>query len=201
MKIIFLDIDGVLNCEVGFSKRASHGYCQRVSLPSMDSSYTSFYPPSKDLLNMLIEKTKAKIVISSSWRGSGLEWIREVWKAEGMSGEIIDITPNLRGLGLGEIRVNIPRGLEIEYWLNKNGYSDIYWSKELQQEYIDKSGIENYIILDDDGDMLWQQKEHFIHIPPSPRHKKGFSVKYYTEALRILSKSSTEINYKDETRS
>jgi hypothetical protein len=195
MKIIFLDIDGVMNCQEGFDPK-NKNRIKRVPLDGTERSYSEFYGPSKKLLNDLIETTNAKIVISSTWRNSGIEFMRKVWESEKMSGEVIDITPNLRGLGLGKgLNINIPRGLEIEEWLRVNGYSDIYWSKELQQEYIDKSGIENYLILDDDGDMLWNQREHFVHIPPAPRHLKGFSKRYFNKALSVLSQTSIDINY------
>lgn len=86
--IIFLDIDGVLNCEKAFKD----GYCKYKEWNN--DHHMSFYPPSKKLLNKLIEKTDAKIVISSSWRRSGLDWLKKVWKQENMKGEIIDRTPS-----------------------------------------------------------------------------------------------------------
>ena len=188
-KIIFLDIDGVLNCENGFKK----DYCKydnENSEMGMD-----FYPPSKDLLNKLIRETDAKIVISSTWRLDGLERMQELWKYRGMSGEIIDITPNIHSIKYGEENITLPRGVEIKHWLNKNGFTHINWSKEKQYEYMVKSNILNYIIIDDDSDMLYQQKNHFVHVLPSPRNKNGFNKKYYNKAKSILEKSIIDVNY------
>lgn len=131
------------------------------------------------------------MVISSTWRHSGLQKMREIWKQEQMSGEIIGITPNMRGIN----GYTIPRGCEIEYWLKEHEFRHINWSKERQQEYIDASGIENYIIIDDDSDMLYGQRNHFVHVLPSPRNKSGFNETYYEEALEKLSKNVIEINF------
>ena len=189
MKIIFLDIDGVLNCQTGYI----NGFCKYYHDPADNKfSYQQFYPESKDLLNKLIEKTSAKVVISSTWRGSGLEWLQRVWKNENMSGEILDITPKLYSV---KTNYTIPRGCEIEYWLEKTGFSHINWSKEKQQEYMDESGIENYIIIDDDSDMLYQQRNHFVHVLPSPRNIDGFNKEYYNNALLKLNKTVIDLNY------
>ena len=174
IKIIMLDIDGVLNCELAYKR----GFCKYTHLVDNNHDhYQTFYPPAKRLLNDLIYATDAKIVLSSSWRASGLEWFRKVWKAEGMIGDVIDVTP---------YRDDRFRGLEIREWLKNVGFSHINWSKEQQQEYIDKSGIENYVIIDDDSDMLYNQKDNFVHVLPSPRNLSGFKSVYYYKALKIL---------------
>jgi hypothetical protein len=172
MKVIFLDIDGVLNCERAYKR----GFCKYIDTGG-GKHYQSFYPPSKRLINDLIYATDAKIVISSTWRASGLEWMRKVWKLENMIGDIIDITSH---------REDRFRGLEIRDWLENAGFSHINWSKKLQQEYVDKSGIENYIIIDDDSDMLYEQKDNFVHVYPSPRNVSGFKSIHFYKALKML---------------
>jgi len=186
MKIIFLDIDGVLNCENAYHEDECKYVGDLVS-------HQAFYSKSKKLLNELIANTQAKIVISSTWRFSGIEWMRKVWEEEQMNGEIIDITPHLRYLD--KFKGSVERGSEIKYWLEDKGFYNINWSEEEQQKDIDKSGIENYIIIDDDSDMLYNQRNHFVHVLPSPRNKEGFNQKYYEEALSKLSKSVIELNY------
>lgn len=178
MKIIFLDIDGVLNCQEAYI----NGFCKRT-----DNYGQDFYPPSMNLLNQLIEETNAKIVISSTWRKSGLEVMQEMWKHRKMAGEVIDVTPRL--FYIDETHYRIPRGIEIDAWLDNKGFSHIFWSKEHQKEYLDKSEIENYIIIDDDSDMLYKQKEHFVHVKPSPRNLKGFHEEHYELSKNILSLS------------
>ena len=190
MKIIFLDIDGVLNCESAYL----NGECQYQEWIWEDGRkdhYQRFCVRSKELLNKLIDETGAKIVISSTWRHSGIEFMRKVWEMEEMSGEIIGITPSLRTKGL-----HIPRGIEIQYYLeNDLKFHHINWDSTIQQEYMDRSGIENYIIIDDDSDMLYNQRNHFVHVLPSPRNKDGFNQHYYEMAKSMLEKTVIELNY------
>ena len=183
MKIIFLDIDGVLNCETAFKK----GFCKYVDWVDKEKKdyHMSFYPPAKDLLNKLINETDAKIVISSTWRGNGLQFMQNVWKQEQMLGEIIDITPHL----YLKDNSSAPRGCEIKRWLENKGFRHINWSKKEQQKYIKQSGIESYVIIDDDSDMLLQQKDYFVHVLPSPRNKNGFTEKHFKQAIKILNKT------------
>jgi len=192
MKIIFLDIDGVLNCETAYRSGESN-YVKWHWTNGKEDHHQSFYSKSKELFNKLIDETGAKIVISSTWRSSGIEFMKRVWELECMKGEIIGVTPNFRGDIDG---YSIPRGCEIDYYIrNDLDFGHINWCKKTQQEYIDRSGVENYIIIDDDSDMLYGQRNHFVHVLPSPRNKEGFNEKYYKEALVKLSKSIIDLNY------
>jgi hypothetical protein len=194
MKIIFLDIDGVLNCEEAY-RSGECKYQEWIWEDGRKDHYQRFCSWSRDLLNKLIEETGAKIVISSTWRHSGIEFMKKVWEYEKMSGEIIGITPSLRSSEL-----DIPRGLEIKYYLEKDlGFSHINWDRNIQNEYIEKSGVENYIIIDDDADMLYGQRHHFVHVLPSPRNKRGFNEHYYKDALKKLSGTVIDLNYPAET--
>jgi len=78
------------------------------------------------LLNETIEKTGAKIVVSSSWRlHNSVKEITEYLVSKGFIGEIIDRTPRFSGKS---------RGTEIQAWLEDNE-------------------VDNFVILDDDSDM------------------------------------------------
>jgi hypothetical protein len=192
MKIIFLDIDGCLNCEEAYLS----GECQYQEWVWEDGRkdhYQRFCSWSKDLLNKLIKETGAKIVISSTWRHSGIEFMRKVWALEEMEGEIIGITPSMRTRG-----IHIPRGMEIKYFLEEDlKFSHINWDQDQQRESMKRSGVDNYIIIDDDSDMLYNQRNHFVHVLPSPRNKLGFNEKYYAQALDKLSKDVIALNYED----
>ena len=181
--IIFLDIDGVLNCENAFKAKL----CPYVQWGDKDKHeyHMSFYPPAKKLLNKLIKETNARIVISSTWRLSGIERMRKIWQVEEMQGEIIDITPSM----YWKPNINIPRGMEIDYWLKQKGFRHINWSDKEQLKYMQKSNIQNYIIIDDDSDMLYNQKDNFIHVKPSPRNKDGFNETHYYKSLDTLNKT------------
>ena len=187
MKIIFLDIDGVLNCEEAYRSGGCQ-YTEWIWEDGRKDHYQRFCSWSKDLMNKLIRETGAKIVISSTWRHSGIEFMRKE-----MEGEIIGITPSLRNDA-----IHIPRGMEIEYYLKEDlKFNHINWDKETQRDYMTKSKVDNYIIIDDDSDMLYRQRNHFVHVLPSPRNKRGFNEKYYDQALDKLSKDVIDLNYED----
>ena len=101
-KIIFLDVDGVLNSE-------QDGFSMELETDTH-----------LKLLEELINKTGAKIVLSSSWRmGFGCSFslsntLISRLKEHGLS--ILDITPE---------RKDGNRGLEIKEWLNKNPAKNI----------------------------------------------------------------------------
>jgi hypothetical protein len=126
MKVIFLDIDGVLNV-----------YCQ-----DRDEYGCIFHDHLVDNLKWVVEQTGAKIVVSSTWRLSGEKSIMDMWNFRNLPGEVIGITPNLTyGPGL---RTHVPRGEEIQMWLDEH------------------PEVTNYVIFDDDSDMLENQMKNFI---------------------------------------
>ena len=68
MKIIFLDIDGVLNSEDWYRKRH-----EEVPQHEQSAQYP-FYELDPELvsnLNLIIQKTEAKVVVSSTWITGG----------------------------------------------------------------------------------------------------------------------------------
>lgn len=104
MKIIFLDIDGVVNCQDTFFRTKD----ERDNLFCID-------PYMALLIGRIIEATDAKIVLSSSWRHhpDGIAVVeKRVWK-------ILDITPTMpRPSGTGVEYCE--RGKEIKAWLDKH---------------------------------------------------------------------------------
>ena len=148
MKIIFLDIDGVLNV-------IGQGHDEYGQL---------FHKHFEDNLKRIIDETSAKIVISSSWRKAGLDVMKKMWAKRNLPGEVIDTTPGLYVFkNTTNIRFfngqreqkklpkfkgySVPRGSEIEYWLSDNSGKHI---------------IESYVILDDDTDFLLSQNNKFV---------------------------------------
>lgn len=139
MKIIFLDIDGVLNHEAFYRKRFEED--SKIEYP-----YSEIDPICVANLNNLIKNTDAKVVISSTWRHSGLNHCKNALEFHGFNGEIIDITPDLRG-------DNYVRGNEILKWVKDN--------ESLVGPYYN---FTEYVILDDDSDMLYWQRNNFLLI-------------------------------------
>ena len=120
MKIIFLDIDGVLNVY-------GQGHDQYGQI---------FHKHFEDNLKHIIEQTGAKIVISSTWRFAGLEKMKQMWIDRELSGEVIDVTIDcyqLIGEGRFECYDEVERGHEIQEWLDEH-----------------QTEVTHYVILDDD---------------------------------------------------
>jgi len=106
-KIIFLDIDGVLNViPQGFDKYGG-----------------KFHKHFVDNLKFIIDSTNAKIVISSTWKMNGLKFLQNMWKDRNLPGDIIDITPNEVDVvkrGTCEFYDMVDRGYEIQQWIDDN---------------------------------------------------------------------------------
>lgn len=151
MKLIFLDIDGVLNSEMFASRKMEEieekGY-GNSTLKDMD-------PFCIANLNMITSKTGAKIVLSSSWRFkyTSIEEARQEFEFYGIEGELVDRTPRLDYEGHPS---SPPRGCEIDEWIKMNG--------KVTGKFFDE--YNEYAILDDDDDMLLKQYENFFRIEP-----------------------------------
>jgi hypothetical protein len=92
MKIIFLDFDGVLNSQYWYTKRMGE-----FTMDDFGSKYPiyEFDPETIERLNYIIEKTSAKVVVSSTWRiGKNVEYLQNLLVSVGFNGEIIDKTPS-----------------------------------------------------------------------------------------------------------
>jgi hypothetical protein len=165
MKIIFLDFDGVLNSENWYRRRFNE-----IDRDTAAGNYPfyEFDPLSIKELNRIVEQTGASVVVSSSWRvGNRIQDLQQMLDAVGFVGNVIDTTPRFSTKGIDNnqnpITYTIPRGCEIEWWLKETGkFQRINWSLEMQLEYLEKSIVKNYIILDDDSDMLYGQREHYV---------------------------------------
>lgn len=134
MKVIFLDIDGVINSEDFAIWNNEHPeFCENGGHFWID-------PNKINMIIKLCEETGAKIVISSSWRGWSLkDTLNDFSRYRDLSKlnpYIIGITP----------RFYKNRGIEIQYYLDSN------------------ISITNYCIIDDDSDMLDSQKNNFVKI-------------------------------------
>lgn len=129
MKIIFLDFDGVLNNIAQAVVRGERAYL------ACEIDKTAL-----GLVRWCAESTGAKVVVSSTWRMQGKDWVKGVVEASGWDfPPIYDITPKLHGV----------RGEEIQKWIN------------------DQDEDVTYAIVDDDSDMLDSQLENFVQTDPA----------------------------------
>lgn len=155
-KLIFLDIDGVIAID--------------------DSDNGNFEWGLVDLmqkrLRQILEATNAKIVISSSWRSWALKDTLLHFKKEGFwfCKEIVGQTP--RGLQIMDTIIDdgnpvfwsVPRGYEIDYYLDQ-------LPNKVQ-----------YVILDDESDMLYNQRNNFLQTDINT----GLTETIVDEAIKIL---------------
>lgn len=148
-KIIFLDIDGVLNTE------RWHDRCVEAGTAYADSFGYDFDPEAVEGLRRIVDETGADIVISSSWKFWGLSAMQKLWASRGLPGKVIDVTPNnvsddmLLSIDLDTMMLPAGKGSEIKEWLTANGNPD------------------SYAILDDMDDMLPEQQSRFVQTDPS----------------------------------
>lgn len=135
IKVIFLDIDGVLN---GFD---------------LPPHFAEGWPESHleshliEKINKIVETVerkdadsgvRTKIVISSSWRVRfSKDELTEMLQKKGLRADIIDVTPRLLPTRMSQ---RVPRGREIKAWLENTDFT-----------------VVKFIILDDIPDM-----EHLI---------------------------------------
>lgn len=153
MKIVFLDIDGVLNNELWFVGSGS----TRKADDKKEWELSHFDPRCVGLLNDITDFTGAKIVVSSSWRiGRSFDDLQELLEDAGVTGGIIDRTPRLHFTGVEGYNYSVPRGNEIKCWMELN--------KDLLGQSIGK--YDDYVILDDDSDMLYWQRNNFFWCDP-----------------------------------
>lgn len=158
MKIIFLDFDGVIT--------------------NLESKYC-LNNEKMELVKRICDETNAKIVITSSWRyidvKNTLKSIEESGRENDpfiLADYVIDITPRFH-FKYNDEYVNIHRGEEIQYIIDKYKYR--YKKYSIEQ-------ITNYVILDDDTDMLLWHKDHFIKTDTY----KGISEADMLKAIEIL---------------
>lgn len=137
MKVIFLDIDGVLNSEE-FAI-----WCNEFPDFVREGGSNWVDPKAVRMITSLCEEHDVKLVISSSWRLFDTTSTIEHFK------NYRDLTP------LCKYIVGVtPRNSDDRIWESRG--------EEIQQYLDSHPEVENYVIVDDDNDMLESQKDHFV---------------------------------------
>ena len=148
-KVLFLDIDGVLNTQ------RQHDRCVEEGIAPVDGFSYAFDPVAVANLARIVNETGVDIVISSSWKFWGLTTMQKLWANRGLPGKVIDVTPNttsdelLLEVDLSLMELPAGKGSEIKEWLSTNG-----------------NQVTHYAILDDMDDMLPEQYAHFVQVDP-----------------------------------
>jgi len=158
-KIIFLDIDGVMNSQVDYELAEARGDLEKAREEAHELSERCV-----GLLNDLIDETGAEVVISSVWRYSTTkEEMQALFEKKGFMHKILDYTP------VYDRRFSV-RGNEILGWIKDH-------EEYLGQFYHD---FETFVIFDDDSDMLYWQRENFVPIDgyTGLTHNKTYKAKW-----------------------
>lgn len=158
MKVIFLDFDGVLNSVEWHRQNIEGGKGNGWPERHID-------PAAVAVLNEVIEKTGAYVVVSSTWRiGAQRVWLQEQLAAHGFKGIVLNSTPIIREAGK-------VRGHEIQQWLDQ---AACFPHGRL-------GPVTHFVILDDDTDMA-HLADKLVHIDD----EKGLTKSYIPAILKHL---------------
>ena len=146
-KIIFLDIDGVL--QAYSSKRRFDNLC---NIPALQEELTAKYhvdytkydkydlgavyydwdPHALYLLKRILKETGARIVVSSDWRSAGIERLIDFFRLHGLNEYVVDVTEDFTYKETGYYREKYKgvatnyRVFEILEYLEKHPYIQKY---------------------------------------------------------------------------
>ena len=162
-KYIFLDIDGVI-----------------ATPESVKSGLWALVDSKQVLLKDILQRTGAKIVLSSSWRKHTVPDTIKYMKEQGFwfADKIVGVTIRAYQYVEKGIHLSMPRGAEIKQWIDTHVHSDNgkNWVKK-------QIGIDyQYVILDDDNDMLTNQFKHFVRCDSMI----GLTIENAEQAIKIL---------------
>lgn len=163
MKIIFLDIDGVVNSNKWFDSDIFKEKTKDMSDATLMlvAQHAHIDPEAVQLLNQLVDRSDAEVVLSSTWRiVFSPDEMTDILQKQGATFSIIDKTPVL----YGKLSERIPRGKEIAQYISKVAVKP-----------------ESFVILDDKNDMANLKK--FLVLTDE---KFGITIDDVEKALKIL---------------
>lgn len=153
--LIFLDIDGVFNCQLFYKSTQHKDYKEakkalRKSLKSKEIERLDYYASQicKERIKWFSElcaEINAEIIVSSTWRmGKTVEQLQEIFNYCGGTFKVISKTEHL----------GYERGIEISKWLKDN--------IKIETHGVNYYDFTRYAIIDDDSDMLLNQRFNFF---------------------------------------
>jgi hypothetical protein len=157
MKVVFLDIDGVLVTGETVNRQETIG----------EHHFNPFAKGPVFELNRILKATGAEIVVSSTWRCDGPRWeaLMEHFRLQGIERRPIGRTIHMeRKSEGGTIWIAAQRGKEIKAWVS--------------------SDVTAFVALDDDTDMD-DIPGHFVHIK-NGMWRGGLQASHADCAIQIL---------------
>lgn len=123
-KVVFLDVDGVLNSRESIQRDGPH---------SMDSGMLNN-------LKTLIDQTGATIIISSTWRLDSDNHAELLEKLSDFGLKSHGVTPDLEGQFLGD------RTMEISSWLKQNNVTNWVALDDLPLHRLDENLMDGHFV-------------------------------------------------------
>ena len=160
MKVVFLDIDGVLVTEHYLLQLERNRDSWRDK-----QGHAHFCPRCLANFELLIKQTGAKVVLSSTWRFylADTVGVAAFFRSRGVKFDIFDVTPRFRSSSK-KISEYPTRGEEIQSWI------------EAHPE------VTRYCILDDDLRILPEQHPYWVRTS----FRYGFTKSKLDQALQVL---------------
>lgn len=170
MKIIFLDVDGELTYSNYKNEDTANIDIEKVKL-----------------LKEICDKTGAKVVISSSWRGFEdytpkiYHVLREILSKNNI--EVLGNTPYLKAEIIGDVpeTIRLEENLDIKCKYGTGRAAEI-------QKWINEHEVESFVILDDED---WQWSDYGYEnnwIQPTWFGDGGLKREHIDKAIKILNK-------------
>jgi hypothetical protein len=174
MKLIFLDIDGVLNTADDFFESQYYGH-------EHNNGNTVISRTKLALLDSIIEDTGAKIVVSSTWRFLFKNsQIHEMFKVRGFK------SPRTTFIGkTDDCRIGITSGPEY------------FRSGEIAKFLKDRDDVESYVILDDIEEQ-WFDKSQHDNLIVTDLYNGGLTYTLAQKAKNILGRTEESQKKYDE---
>ena len=173
MKVIFLYVDGVLNTENTFER--IHNEWKNTGIRNVELDEFRI-----EILSKIVERTSAKIVLSSTWR---LGFKKENDKLIPSKKETIELVRLLNKYNLNIYDIT----------------SNINWREDAINEWISRhSDIESFVVIDDDIKdlMTFKDKELIQTKFFGDVDESGLCEFHIDDAIRILNKDKKLIKRK-----
>jgi len=137
-KVLFLDIDGPM-------------IPTRAACLSNSGIWCKFDPVAVRLINILLKETGAKIVISSSWRTSGVSYVSLALELNGIDSAHLHIDWMIGKRGDGVCSSSKGRAQKIKNWLG--GHPEVTHYASLDDMYLE--GVNNVQVSTSNG-LMWE---------------------------------------------